>query len=355
MQDSDTSAVRTFVASPTGRQSPSFVRHPGMRDVARLAGVSYQTVSRVMNDHPNVSASTRGRVLAAIDELGYRRNLAARALVTNLSTTLGMVTDGSSRFGPVSTLMALEKAAREEGYASTVVSVKEPYGSSVPVAIHGLEEQGVDGIIVIAPVLEMAAVVRQTASRAPIVMIAAGEASAQGLFAYSENQELGARMATRHLIDLGHTDIAHIAGSANWFDGRVRKRGWESTLREADLVPGICLESDWTPRFGYEAGLRFVTEGVPGAIFVASDHMALGLLRAFAENGIDVPGDVSVVGFDDIEGADYFYPPLTTVRQDFAALAQQTLAVLLRAVGGRATDVPPIAPSLVIRRSTAGA
>lgn len=328
-------------------------RKPSITDVARIAGVSYQTVSRVINSAPDVSPATRERVLAVIKEVGYRRNRTATALVTNRSTVIGILTDGSPRFGPVGTLIALENVARQKGYGTTVVTVEEPYEDSVPKALHSLEDMGVEGVIAIAPRVPLAAAVWKAPLRVPLEMIAAGASSTPNVFTYSENQELGAYMATQHLIDLGHTDIAHIAGSMEWFDGRVRKRGWEAALRDAGLTPGLCLEGDWSPRWAYETGLRLVDEGrVPQAIFAVSDHTALGLIRAFAEHGIRVPHDVSIVGFDDVEGSDYFLPPLTTVRQDFRALAQASIDVLVGAIEGREADRTPSAPTLVVREST---
>jgi DNA-binding LacI/PurR family transcriptional regulator len=328
-------------------------RKPTINDVASIAGVSFGTVSRVLNDAPDVSAATRQRVLQVIKDIGYRRNRAATALVTSRSTSIGILSDGSPRFGPVGTLMALENVARRKGYATTVISVERPYGESIQAALDTLDDTGVGGIIVIAPVVEMAAAVWSASCRVPVEMIAAGASSTPNVFSYSENQELGARLATEHLIDLGHTDIAHFAGSMDWFDGRVRKRGWEAALRDAGLTPGLCLEGDWSPRWAYETALQLVREHrVPQAIFAASDHTALGLIRAFAENGIRVPDDVSVVGFDDIEGSDYFLPPLTTVRQDFTALALMSMEVLLGAMEGREVDRTPIAPTLVVRDST---
>jgi len=321
-------------------------------DVAKAAGVSYQTVSRAMNNLPDVSPATRERVLAAIGELGYRRNLSARALKTRRFTTFGIISDGSPRYGPVGTLIALECAARDAGYNSTVVTVREPYQRSVPAALGDLEEAGVDGIIAITPRLGFATAIRENRVRVPVIMLAAGEAGMPGIFTYSEDQERGARKATRHLLDLGHTDIAHLAGSMDWFDGRVRKRGWELEMREAGLEPGRCLEGDWTPRWAYRTGLRLVSEGLPAAIFAASDHMALGLFRAFSERGVRVPDDVSVVGFDDIEGTDFFSPPLTTIRQDFAALAQRSIHLLICALEGREADLTPIVEVLKLRNST---
>lgn len=328
-------------------------RKPTINDVAQAAGVSFGTVSRVLNNAPDVSAATRKRVLQVIQDIGYRRNRAATALVTNRSTSIGIVTDGSPRFGPVGTLMALENIARKKGYATTVVSAEEPYSESVQAALDTLDDVGAGGIIVIAPLVDMAAAVWNASCRVPVEMIAAGASSTPNVFTYSENQELGARLATQHLIDLGHTDIAHVGGSMDWFDGRVRKRGWEAALRDAGLRPGLCLEGDWSPRWAYETGLRLIREDrIPQAIFAASDHTALGLIRAFAENGVRVPEDVSVVGFDDIEGSDYFLPPLTTVRQDFTALALMSMEVLIGAMEGREVDRTPIPPTLVVRNSS---
>jgi DNA-binding LacI/PurR family transcriptional regulator len=336
--------------------APSIRRKPNINDVAQVAGVSYGTVSRVLNNAPDVNAATRERVLQIIKDIGYRRNRTARALVTSRSTAIGILTDGSPRFGPVGTLMALENVARQKGYATTVVTVEGPYEDSMQKALDTLDDIGVDGIIVIAPLVSMAAAVWNGSVRVPVEMIAAGASSTPNVFSYSENQALGARMATQHLIDLGHTDIAHFAGSMDWFDGRVRKRGWEAALRDAGLPRGLLLEGDWSPRWAYETALRLVDEGrVPQAIFAASDHTALGVIRAFAERGVDVPDDVSIVGFDDIEGSDYFRPPLTTVRQDFNALALASIEVLLGAVEGHEVDRAPGSPKLIVRQSSAPA
>ena len=329
-------------------------RKPSITDVARIAGVSYQTVSRVINNASDVSAETRQRILQVIEDVGYRRNRVATALVTNRSTAVGIVTSDSPRFGPIGTLVALEKEARLKGYGTRVVTVEEPYEGSVEDALEALEDVGVAGVIVIAPLLSMAAPVWNAKVRVPVEMIAAGVSSTPDVVTYSENQELGARMATQHLIDLGHTDIAHLGGASEWFDARSRKRGWEAALRDAGLAPGLYLEGDWSPRWAYETGLRLIDEGeLPQAIFAVSDHTALGLIRAVTERGLRVPEDVSVVGFDDVEGSDFFRPPLTTVRQDFAALARASIEVLLAAIEGREVVPSPSAPTLVVRDSAA--
>ncbi|MCU1474841.1 LacI family DNA-binding transcriptional regulator [Amnibacterium sp.] len=343
-----------MASRPAGASASRAERKPSITDVARIAGVSYQTVSRVINNATDVNAETRQRILQVIEDVGYRRNRVATALVTNRSTAVGIVTSDSPRFGPIGTLVALEKEARLKGYGTTVVTVEEPYEGSVETALEALEDAGVAGVIVIAPLLSMAAPVWNAKVRVPVEMIAAGVSSTPDVVTYSENQELGARMATRYLIDLGHTDIAHLGGSSEWFDARSRKRGWEAALRDAGLSPGLYLEGDWSPRWAYETGLRLIDEGaLPEAIFAVSDHTALGLIRAVAEKGLRVPEDVSVVGFDDVEGSDFFRPPLTTVRQDFGALARSSLEVLLAAIEGREVIPSPSAPTLVVRDSAA--
>lgn len=339
---------------PVHRSAGTMQRKPSINDVARIAGVSYQTVSRVINNASDVSAETRERIVAVIQDVGYRRNRLATALVTNRASTIGILTSDSPRFGPIGTLVALEKEVRRKGYGTAVMTVEEPYEGSVEHALETLEDAGVAGIIVIAPLLSMADPVLNAKVRVPVEMIAAGVSSTQDVVTYSENQELGARMATQHLIDLGHTDIGHLGGATGWFDARSRKRGWEGALRDAGLEPGLYLEGDWSPEWAYEIGLRLIEEGrLPRAVFAVSDHTALGLIRALAEHGLRVPEDASVVGFDDVEGAGYFRPPLTTVRQDFPALARSSLEVLLAAVEGREVSPSPSAPALVIRSSAA--
>lgn len=334
--------------------SPTRTRKPSITDVARVAGVSFQTVSRVIRDARDVSPETRRRVLEVIDEIGYRRNRMATALVTSRSTVLGIVTSDSPRLAPTGTLVALEKEARLKGYGVIVMSVDEPFEGSVARALETLEDSGVTGIIVIAPLVSMAAAVLEANVRIPIEMIAAGVSSTPKVVTYSEDQELGARMATQHLIDLGHTDIAHFGGSWDWFDARARKRGWEGALRDAGLAPGLYLEGDWTPRWAYENTLRLIDhDALPGAVFAASDHTCLGLIRAAAERGLRIPEDVSVVGFDDVEGSGYFQPPLTTVRQDFGALARASVDVLFAAIEESEVVPRPSVPTLIARDSAA--
>lgn len=328
-------------------------RPPSLKDVAREAGVSYQTVSRVINDGPRVSAETRARVVDAIAELGYRRNDAARALVTNRSRTIGVVADASPRFGPVSTLAAVESAARDAGYTALVVTMKNPEHERVVEAFQGFIERGVEGIVVISPRVSLADVTQKLSMTVPVVMLAPGETSQPGITVFYEDQELGARLATRHLVEMGHRDIAHLAGSQSWLDGQVRLRGWLAELNAHGIPARAVRYGDWSGESAYRIGQRMIAEGLPTGVFVASDLMALGFIRALYENGLSVPGDISVVGFDDNEFAPQVFPPLTTVRQSFGTVGSRCMEILLGLIDGTEVDTTPAAPALVVRQSAA--
>jgi DNA-binding LacI/PurR family transcriptional regulator len=324
-----------------------------MQDVARLAGVSHQTVSRVLNDHPRVAPETRARVLAAIAEVGYRRNSAARALVTSRSGTIGLLTPRSLLYGPVSTLISVEEAARTAGLFVSVASLFHYDAASVAAALDHFLDQGVEGVIVIAPVPEAVQEAASLAARVPMVLIAADTPSREGIPTASVDQELGARLATRHLVGLGHRDIAHVSGLTGWLDATARLRGWRQELAAAELPVRPPLEGGWTAEGGFRAGRELLLQGLPTAVFAANDLMALGLLRAFTEAGLRVPEDVSVVGFDDVEGAAHYLPPLTTVRQDFAALGERCVELLLGQLAHEQVPATALmAPELIVRAST---
>lgn len=332
----------------------SGLRRPSLKDVAREAGVSYQTVSRVINGGPRVSEETRARVLTVVAELGYRRNDNARALVTNRSRTIGVIADASPRFGPVSTLAAVEKAARDAGYNAIVTTMSNPSPDDAIQAFQEFSKRLVEGIVVIAPRVPIADVVQAVPVTAPVVLLAPGEASHDGFTVFYEDQELGARLATRHLIELGHRRIVHLAGNQNWLDGQVRLRGFQAELT-AHAIPALPVRyGDWSGDSGYEIGRRMLAaDDLPTAMFIASDLMALGFLRALYEAGVSVPGDISVVGFDDNEFAPQVFPPLTTVRQSFGVVGERCMEILLALVDGRPVDTTPAEPRLVVRKSTA--
>jgi len=325
-----------------------------MADVGRVAGVSHMTVSRVINDHPSVRPETRMRVLAAMNELDYRPNSAARALVTGKSGTLGVVSIDTTLYGPASTLYGIEQAARVAGYFVSIVSLQALTRRSVGDAVERLRSQAVEGIVIIAPHVSAARALRYLPKDMPAVAVEGGTGP---LPIVAVDQYAGAVRATGHLLSLGHRTVWHIAGPADWLEAQARERGWRETLAESGCVVPAVLRGDWSARSGYELGKRLAGEHEVTAVFVANDQMALGLLRALHEAGIEVPGRVSVVGFDDVPESAYFTPPLTTVRQDFGEVGRRSLELLLSLVGGTepASRRVVVEPQLIVRDSAAAA
>lgn len=330
-------------------------RGPAMTDVARLAGVSHQTVSRVLNDHPNVREQTRLRVRAAIKELGYRPNNAARTLVTGESKLIGVVAQNSILFGPSSLLAAFELAAAAQGFVVSVRRVRVLDRSSITAAVEHHRDQRAAGIVVIAPTTAADEALAEVPADVPLVAVD-GDPHRRATLV-TVDQEAGAHMATQYLLDAGHETVWHVSGPSEWFDAAARRRGWQRTLERAGAEVPPVLPADWSAAAGYGAGRVLARDPGVSAVFAANDHLALGILRAMAEHGRDVPGQVSVVGFDDVPEAAYFIPPLTTVRADFDKVASETLSVLLAEISGE-QDAPArrtITPTLVERDSVAPA
>jgi DNA-binding LacI/PurR family transcriptional regulator len=323
-----------------------------MADVAKLAGVSHQTVSRVINGYTHVRPETRQRVLAAMDRLDYRPNPAARALVTGRSGTVGVVSFDTTLYGPASTLFAIEQAAHAAGYFITIVSLLAIDRASVLDAIERLRVQGVDGILVITPHEGAAEALVNLPTGVPVVAVEAGRPDSVPLVAV--DQHSGAVAATQLLLDLGHRTVWHVAGPHDFLEAQQRLEGWRATLEAAGAEIPPVLVGDWSPRSGYQVGLQLAQDPDATAVFVSNDQMALGLLRALHEHGREIPREMSVVGFDDIPEAQYFMPPLTTVRQNFAEVGRGSLRLLLEVMrGGQAPQHLAVAPELVVRRSTA--
>jgi len=324
-----------------------------MADVAAVAGVSHQTVSRVLNAPKTVRPDTRERVQSAIVQLGYRRNSSARALRTRRTRLIGVVNPGEARFGPANTTMAIEEAARVAGYATTLAVMRDSQAATVEAALEFFLSLGVDGIVVIAPITQVAAAANELAGKLPVVMVTAGLRPTSELRVVGVDQELGAYLATRHLIELGHREIVHVSGPNNWFDARSRIVGWRRALTEAGLEVPPLVRGGWDPVDGFAVARGMIDDGrVPSSVFAANDLLALGMMRAFHAEGIRVPDDVSVVGFDDTEGAGYYEPPLTTVRQPFAAVGHRAIEVLLGIIEGESVPSDPIAPEIVVRESS---
>jgi DNA-binding LacI/PurR family transcriptional regulator len=324
-----------------------------MTDVARVAGVSHQTVSRVLNDSGKVRPETRARVLSAVRLLDYRPNSVARALVTGRTQTLGVVSFDTTLYGPASTLFGIERAAHAEDYFVSVVSVTTLDRESILSAVERLRAQGVDGVLVIAPLQSAADAVVHVPGDLPVVAVEAGPEHTVPVVAV--DQVAGATAATRHLLELGHRTVWHVAGPPGWVEAHQRTDGWLAALEAAGADAPPVLVGDWSARSGYELGRRLVTVRDVTAIFAANDQMALGILRAVHEAGRAVPRELSVAGFDDIPEAQYFTPPLTTVRQDFMEVGRQSLMLLLAQMDGpaRSSSRVVVEPELTVRESTA--
>jgi DNA-binding LacI/PurR family transcriptional regulator len=334
-----------------------------MADVAARAGVSHQTVSRVLNGHAYVRPDTRERVMAAIDALGYRPNRAARELVTARSATIGILAAEQTHFGPASTVLAIETAARAEGYFVSVGTVAAYDTQSVTRVLDQLMNHGVDGVVVVVPLREVMRLIDDVAPAVPVVAVAARSDVRPGspIRYVQVDQALGGKLATAHLLGLGHERIVHVAGPEGWYDAQQRAAAYRSAMGGAGLEAEVLEAGGWSARDGYELGGRLAARvragGGPTAVFAANDYLAMGLVRAFWEQDVRVPEDVSVVGFDDVDGSGFLVPSLTTVRQPFAPLGEAAVRALLErwsaepADGGGVAAV--IAPELVVRGSTA--
>jgi DNA-binding LacI/PurR family transcriptional regulator len=325
-----------------------------MSDVAARAGVSHQTVSRVINGHPNVAPQTRERVEQAIRELGYRPNTAARALVTGSTRTIGFVTVNINQYGPAQTLVGLERAARAAGYSLSVTVLDEATADAMRDAVDRFVAQSVDAVLALATYDDAVEALHLVHAPLPLVTVQSGGALEEP--AVGVDQVAGARLATRHLLDLGHRTVHHVTGPADSQEARDRIAGWRAELTAAGAAEPVCAHGDWTPSSGYEAGRRLAARRREGeeitAVFLANDQMAMGLLAALHEEGLEAPRDVSVVGFDDLPEAPYLTPPLTTVRQDFAELGHRAVELVLARLAGQELHPQPVPPVLLVRSST---
>jgi DNA-binding LacI/PurR family transcriptional regulator len=323
-----------------------------MADVARLAGVSHQTVSRVLNEHPNVRPLTREKVLAAIRELAYRPNAAARTLVTRRTHTLGVITSDTMLYGPASMLYGFERAAHD-AYFVTVASLPALDRRSMLDTVDRFLGQGIEGIIAIATQDTAVAALAHVPAQVPLVAVGCGTRAS--VTSVAIDNTAGAAAATRYLLGLGHKTVHHVAGPSSHLDAKERLDGWRQALREAGTAQPAALEGDWSASSGYEIGGRLAADPELTAIFCGNDTMALGVMRALAEHGLRVPADVSIVGFDDVPEAGYYRPPLTTVRQDFGEVGRQALSTLVDRMSGviPAGRRVRVAPELIVRASVA--
>ena len=311
-----------------------------MADVARLAGVSSQTVSRVSTGHPGVAPSTRRLVLDAMHDLGYRPNIAARALKRGRFHAIGIVMPTLTTFANSRTAEAIAEEAAREGYSVTLI----------PVAAATLDELAVDGIVVMdAPHFDAATLALPHGAR----VVSVGSRRNADHPVIDTDQSDGARQAVRHLLELGHRTVRHVTGPDESYAGELRTRAWREALTAAGVSAPPAERGDWSTSSGYRAGLRLADEPDCTAVFAANDQMALGVLRALHERGRRVPQEVSVVGFDDIPDAAAFLPPLTTLHQNFSEVGRRCVEVLLDDIrGGPAGPGTVLVPPTLIRRDS---
>ncbi|MFE5311193.1 LacI family DNA-binding transcriptional regulator [Isoptericola sp. NPDC056573] len=325
---------------------------PNIRQVAQLAGVSHMTVSRVLNDHPNIREATRRRVEEAIEQLGYRPNMTARALATQRSRRIGVLVESAATFGPTSTLYAVESAARASGYVVSSVLLRAGEEITPQEAVDHLVAQGVDALCVVAPRSSSIAALRRIAVGVPVLVVKPDKDPT--FLTVTVDQQAGTALAVDHLVSLGHRDILHLAGPLDWLDARTRERSFHARTKSWGLRERPIVVGDWTADFAYDfaRGIRELPEYT--AIFAANDDMAVGLVHGLHDRGFSVPDDVSVVGFDDIPLARHVIPPLTTVRQNFHALGVSVVDVLRSAIEEQEIPtVTKIPPEIVARASSA--
>ncbi|MEY4944743.1 MAG: hypothetical protein RL384_687 [Actinomycetota bacterium] len=321
-------------------------------DVARLAKVSHQTVSRVLNNNPSIRPETKTRVLKAMESLGYRPSLAARALASSRSKMLGILSSDTDFTGPAAMVHHMEAAARAQGYFVVTVGIDANDEESVQSGIDHLMKLGIEGLALVTPQLRAVEIARAAVSGIPVVTL--DSMYRMDELAVSVDNFAGGAAATQHLIDLGHRNIVHISGPQGWFESTTRAAGYTATMLNANLTPQV-IDGDWQIDTGYRIGkkLDIESKGV-SALFVANDRMAFGLLHAMRERNIEVPKRLSIVGFDDLEESTYSSPPLTTLRQDFKELGNRAMNLLLSEISGTSTKkLDRLIPELIKRGSTA--
>lgn len=336
---------RVSAMSDTKRpRAPRGSGRVGVREVALEAGVSTQTVSRVINDQPNIRPETRERVLAAIEALDYRVNNAARALGTRTTRTIGVIASDATLYGPSVGIAALDAAAREADRWIATAYADAADEASVVAAADRLLAQGVDGLIVLAPHAATLPALLAAHPSTPLRALHADEGAVA--------QRDGAALAARHLIALGHTRIGRVAGPDDWLEATARDEGLIAELTAAGLDPGRRWRGDWSAvagaRLAHEIAEALRAPDAPTAIAVANDQMALGLIAGLRAEGVSVPRDVSITGFDDNPDAAFYVPSLTTIRMDIAGEAGRAVAGVL----GLEQAAVPAEPVLVVRDST---
>lgn len=311
------------------------------------------TVSRVLTGSVPVSPDKRARVMAAIDQLGYRPNAAARALVRGRQSMIALVAGNTSRYGYACTIQGVEEAARQAGYMVVISVVETADEASVAATLDLILSQPVAGAIVLEYDPSGQAALRALPPTLPVVAVAPTRPGGDQVPHACMDDRAAAEHATRYLLDLGHEVVHHVAvpRSEPWTG---RTAGWRTALERAGVPVPDVMEADWTPKSGYRWGLRLAERDDVTAVLCGNDEVAIGVMRGLQERGRRVPDDVSVVGFDDHPLSELWLPPLTTVRQDFVELGRQTFGLLEALLGDSGGDLPTsvsVSPELVVRGS----
>lgn len=329
-------------------------RAPNQNDVARVAGVSAQTVSRVMSGQGNVRPETARKVLGAVEELGYRVHAAAASLASGRTRILGVIVLSTNRYSTAALGVGIERVAAENNYTVTTASVPDHASiDDILDAFDRLERQGAEGIILGVPVSLDHPGMRARTERTPSTRNVRVSPQEDAEFAVDQTEV--ARLAVEHLLELGHQTVWHVSGDEYWTESVQRRETWERVLREHGIEPPPVIPADWTSESGYRAGRTIAAISGATAVFVSSDEMAFGVIRALHEAGRRVPGDVSIVSVDDIALAAYASPALTTVRQPFEDVGAAAARRVIAQVEGAEPpgDAPHVEPQLILRSSTA--
>lgn len=333
-----------------------------IKQVAEAAGVSVMTVSRVLNNRPDVSTATRKRIQQIIEELGYAPNAMASSLRQGRSNTIGVVATGIEYFGPSRTIVGIEQEAEDLGYSLLLDLLHHPESDHGEDVLESMLSRQVDGIVWAVPEIgSNREWLCQKVRGIPTPVIFLSMQPREGSMMSAVDNYAGGRLATEHLLSQGNRQLGIIAGPMTWWEAQQRAQGWRETLQDAGIEPQEALwaEGDWTAASG-EAGLFRLLDQWPtlDAVFASNDQMALGALQAARKVGRRVPDDLAVVGFDDIPESAYFFPPLTTIRQDLAQVGKQAILLLDRVLEARRNEeeVEPevlwVTPKLIVRESS---
>ena len=334
-----------------------------IKEVASAAGVSTQTVSRVINDRPDVSLVTRKRVKDVIGQLGYQPSALARSLISQRSYTLGVVTAGLKYFGPSRTLSGIASAAEEAGYSLLLKELPRFDTEDITPIFQGLLSRHVDGIIWAVPEIgENRKWVNNPPSDVEVPLVYLTMEPQQNIPVVSIDNYAGGRMAVTHLLEQGYRNIGHISGPLDWWEARQRMAAWKDVLKDAgiEVKDNQWAEGNWSSASGAQAVEKLFQQYPEiDSIFAANDQMALSVLRAANEKGLRIPDDIGIVGFDNIPESAYFWPSLTTVQQDQYDIARVAVEEMIKIIesGWQGLNfVTPksivLPPSLVVRQSS---